>query len=146
MKTKSVDRTRLKGLGGALALLTLLTGAAYAQPNVLQPTDAIIASSANSPGSEGVKNAIDGTQAKYLNFDSAANSGKTSGFAVTPSVGPTTITGLGIESANDAPERDPLAVTIEGSNDDVADYTTGTWTMITAITNIPAWSGRFVWQ
>ena len=135
MKTKPVVRICLKGLGGAIALLTLLTGAAYAQPNVLQPTDAIIASSPNEPGSEGVKNAIDGTQSKYLNFDSAANSGKTSGFAVTPAVGATWVTGLAMQSANDAPERDPLTVTIEGSNDDVADYTVGTWTMIAGITN-----------
>ena len=37
--------------------------------NVVQPSDAILASSANSPGSEGVANAIDGKPTKYLNFD-----------------------------------------------------------------------------
>ena len=57
-------------------------------PNVVQAGDPIIASSSNSPGSEGVANAIDGTQAKYLNFDSA-NDAKTSGFVVSPSVGNT---------------------------------------------------------
>jgi hypothetical protein len=112
--------------------------------NALLPGDPIIASSSNSPGSEGVKNAIDGTQAKYLNFDSA-NGAKTSGFAVTPSAGATTITGLGIQSANDAPERDPKDVTIEGSNDDIADYTVGTWTLITQL-QVPAFTNRFEWQ
>jgi hypothetical protein len=114
-----------------------------APANILVPSDPIIASSANSPGSEGVKNAIDGTQAKYLNFDSATN---TSGFVVTPSVGSTTITGLAMESANDAPERDPKEVKIEGSNDDVADYTTTNWTTIIDIPNIPAFTNRFEFQ
>jgi hypothetical protein len=115
-----------------------------APANILVPSDPIIASSANSPGSEGVKNAIDGTQAKYLNFDSAGTG--TSGFAVTPSVGPTTITGLAMESANDAPERDPKEVRIDGSNDDVADYTTTNWTTIVDIPNIPAFTNRFEFQ
>src|SRR2546421_6559167 len=86
-----------------------------AQKNVLQPGDPIIASSANSPGSEGVANAIDGTQAKYLNRDSASPP-KPAGFVVTPSVGVTWVTGLAMQSANDAPERDPLSITLEGSN------------------------------
>ena len=38
----------------------------YAQ-SVAQPGDPVIASSANSPGSEGVANAIDGKPTKYLN-------------------------------------------------------------------------------
>src|SRR5690606_22864883 len=37
--------------------------------DVTQPGDTIFASSVNSPGSEGVANAIDGSQTKYLNFD-----------------------------------------------------------------------------
>src|SRR5436190_660974 len=96
---------------------------------VLQPSDAIIASSANSPGSEGVANAIDGTPAKYLNRD-LANDAKPAGFVVTPGVGVTWVTGIAMESANDAPDRDPLSITIEGSNDATADYTTGTWVVI----------------
>src|SRR5207249_4844413 len=35
--------------------------------DVTQPGDPVIASSSNSPGSEGVANAIDNTEAKYLN-------------------------------------------------------------------------------
>src|SRR5258708_5073867 len=90
-------------LGFAIALPALLSGAAfgqYAQKNVVQPGDPIIASSANSPSTEGVANAIDGTTAKYLNFDMNGNV-KTAGFVVTPSVGQTWVTGIGIETAND---------------------------------------------
>src|SRR5207249_5393605 len=77
--------------------------------DVTQPGDPVIASSSNSPGSEGVGNAIDNTQAKYLNRDSA-NDAKSSGFVVTPSIGTTLVTGMTIESANDAPDRDPKTV------------------------------------
>src|SRR5260370_156958 len=110
----------LKWLGMAVALPAFLTGAAHAQyalKNVVQPSDPIIASSANSPATENVKNAIDGGPAKYLNFD-MKNDALTAGFAVTPSVGATVINGLVIETANDGPERDPASVTVEGSNDD----------------------------
>ena len=54
-------------------MLLLGAGAAIAQPNILQPGDPISASSANSPGSEGVANAIDGKPTKYLNFDTRTN-------------------------------------------------------------------------
>src|SRR5262249_42234493 len=112
MKNKTPHPPGRKCLWLAAAVLPLLAIAGYSQ-NVIQPSDPIIASSANSPGSEGVKNAIDGTQAKYLNFDSATG---TSGFIVTPAVGATWVTGVAMQSANDAPERDPKVVTIEGSN------------------------------
>src|SRR5215469_8571756 len=122
-----------KWLGLAIALPALLTGAAYgqyAQKNVVQPGDPIIASSANSPSSEGVANAIDGTTAKYLNFD-MANDAKPAGFAVTPSVGSTLVIGVGLESANDSPDRDPKEFTLEGSNDaTITNFTDGSWTKI----------------
>ncbi|MEO8428974.1 MAG: LamG-like jellyroll fold domain-containing protein, partial [Verrucomicrobiota bacterium] len=118
---------------------------------VTQPGDPLIASSANSPGSEGVANAIDGQPTKYLNFDSGrdgANSGfSPSGFVVTPSIGDTLVTALSMQSANDGPERDPKAITLEGSNDDVVtNFTDGTWSMITTITNVPTFTARFQTQ
>ena len=123
-----------------------------APANVVLPGDQVVASSSNSPGSEGVANAVDGTQAKYLNFDSA-NDAKTSGFIVTPSVGPTTITGIGLQSANDAPDRDVKTFTIEGSNDtNIVDFASGTWTPIATVDNITPWStlfagnDRYQWQ
>src|SRR6266404_4021831 len=89
---------------GLLALSILLGGFfnARAQSDVTQPGDPIIASSSNSPGSEGVANAIDGKPTKYLNFDSA-NNAKTSGFIVSPAVGVTIVTGMTLQSANDSP-------------------------------------------
>src|SRR5262245_38396776 len=117
---------RRKPVASAFALVAALSvSTAFAQKNVIQPGDPIVASSSNSPGSEGVANAIDGTQAKYLNFD-AANDAKTAGFVVTPSIGATVITGVAMQSANDAADRDPKAILIEGSNDDTATWTSGT--------------------
>ena len=89
-----------------------------APTDVTQPGDPIVASSNNSPGSEGVANAIDNTDNKYLNFD-AANNAVPTGFTVTPSVGGTLVTGMTLKSANDAPERDPATYTLEGSLDGV---------------------------
>src|SRR6185369_16207530 len=115
---------------------TLLPG------DVTQPGDPIIASSANSPGSEGVANAIDGKPTKYLNFDSGTNA--PAGFIVTPSVGVTLVTGMTLQSANDAADRDPKKVTLDGSNDDtVTDFKSGNWEPITTLDNIPAWANRF---
>ncbi len=136
--------SRLTAVLTALSFLAV-AGAVQstAQKNVVQPGDPIIASSANSPGSEGVANAIDGTQAKYLNRDSATPS-KPAGFVVTPSVGVTWVTGLAMQSANDAPERDPLSVTLEGSNDDtIADFNSGTWELIYKNEAVPVYTARF---
>lgn len=131
------------------ALLSLAAGGAFttlAQQNVLQPGDPIIASSANMPGSEGVANAIDGKPTKYLNFDTRTG-GKPSGFVVTPSVGVTRVVGIAMQSANDAPERDPKIMTIEGSNDDtVTDFASGNWELIVKIDNVPAFADRFAKQ
>ena len=128
------------------ALLLLACGGwltANAQNNILQPGDPIIASSANTPGSEGVANAIDGKPTKYLNFDTRTG-GKPSGFVVTPSVGVTRVVGIAMESANDAIERDPKVITIEGSNDDqVTGFDAGNWELIVKLDNIPAWETVF---
>jgi len=144
MRIKFPTQLNRKWLGLAIALPALLTGAAYgqyAQKNVVQPGDPIIASSANSPATEGVANAIDGTEAKYLNFD-MANDAKTAGFIVTPTVGVTWVTGIAIETANDAPERDPADMTLEGSNDTITNYTDGTWTLIAEVL-VPAITNRY---
>jgi len=64
---------------------------------------------------------------------------------VTPSVGPTVIIGLGMESANDAPERDPKHVTLEGSNDDAPTWTTGNWSLIADL-QADYFTNRYQWQ
>jgi len=134
-----------RGLTGFVALLCATS--LWAQQDVTQPGDPIIASSSNSPGSEGVANAIDNQQTKYLNFDSRTPEPiRPSGFVVSPSVGVTRVTGMRIQSANDAPERDPKTVTLEGSNDaTVTSFSEGNWEMITTI-NVPDYTARFQTQ
>ncbi len=133
----------------ALAVAALAAGglSVHAQNNVLQPSDPIVASSSNSPGSEGVANAIDGKPTKYLNFDSRNPAPiKPSGFAVSPKVGSTRVTGMNIQSANDGPERDPKIITLEGSNDDaVTGFSAGNWQLITTI-NADPFTARFQTQ
>ncbi|MBC8243494.1 MAG: hypothetical protein H8E20_03790 [Verrucomicrobia bacterium] len=118
-------------------------GGVYSGPSdITQPGDAVMASSSNSPGSEGVANAIDGQPTKYLNFD--GKNSQPSGFVVTPSLGMTYVTGMALQSANDAPDRDPKSITLEGSNDDeITGYDSGNWQMIAEIQDIEPWTGRF---
>src|SRR5438552_4295846 len=86
-------------------LLLAFSGSVYAQlSDVTQPGDTIVPTSNNSPGSEGVANAIDNTQNKYLNFDI-----NNTGFTVTPGVGLTVVQCITLISANDAPDRDPAS-------------------------------------
>ena len=115
-------------------------------PDVTQPGDPIVASSSNSPGTEGVANAIDNTQAKYLNFDTKTPAETPSGFIVTPQIGASVVTGIRIESANDGPERDPSTFILEGSNDPTIDGWNGptnTWVFIAGVTNFQGFTDRF---
>jgi hypothetical protein len=83
--------------------------------DVTTPGDPIVPTSNNSPGSEGIANAIDDAPTKYLNFDRL-----NTGFTVTPSSGLSIVRGLSLTSANDAPERDPASYRLEGSLDGMA--------------------------
>ena len=65
------------------------------------------------PGAETVENVINDVTQKYLNFLDIG-----SGFVVTPSVGPTVVTGLRLYTANDAVERDPASYVLEGGSAD----------------------------
>src|SRR5438093_769703 len=89
-----------------------------APSDVTTPGDPIVATSNNSPGSEGVANAIDNAPTKYLNFDKL-----NTGFTVTPRVGGTLVSGLTLTSANDAPERDPASYLLQGSLDGISFFT-----------------------
>ncbi len=138
---KPLHAPRCTGL--ALCTLLLLQITAHAQSDVTQPGDPIIASSGSSPGSEAAPNAIDNQPTKYLNFDTIGIDGVPSGFVVTPGVGKTVLSGLAMQSANDAPERDPKWVRLEGSNDEAPTWLEGTWTVIYENENVPAWSTEF---
>ncbi len=104
---------------------------AQAPSDVTQPGDAIVGTSNNYPGSEGVANAIDNQPTKYLNFDRL-----NTGFTVTPSVGGTRVTGITLTAANDAVERDPASYSLEGSLD-------GTTFFPIAAGSVPAFPARF---
>jgi hypothetical protein len=99
--------------------------------DVTAPGDDIVATSLNSPGNEGVGNAIDNnTATKYLNFDKL-----NAGFSVIASNETAVVVGLRLTSANDAPERDPTSFILSGSNG-------GDFTEI-ARNSIPTFTGRF---
>lgn len=136
-----IIRPDVRGTGIAFAL----EEAFGTRVRITQPGDLIFASSDNSLRSEGAANAIDNDKAtKYLNWDSGRDGNQIgtfspSGFAVQPAVDPTIVTGMGIRCANDAPDRDPDVVVLEGSNDpNLTSYESGTWTQITTISNIAA--------
>src|SRR4030095_5389807 len=120
-------------LAWLIAVLVLALGVqVQAQlSDVTQPGDPIVPSSNNSPGSEGVANAIDNQPTKYLNFDRL-----NTGFTVTPSIGLSVVQCLTLTSANDAPERDPASYTLEGSYD-------GTNFTLIASGPVPAFTTRF---
>src|SRR5437867_5637347 len=107
-------KTQLTPLGCFTAAFVLsLSLSVQAQlSDITQPGDPIVPTSNNSPGSEGVANAIDNQPTKYLNFDKL-----NTGFTVTPRVGLSVAQCLTLTSANDAPERDPASFTLEGSYD-----------------------------
>ena len=105
----------LRSLLLATALAITFASTVSAQlSDITQPGDPIVPSSNNSPGSEGVANAIDNQPTKYLNFDRL-----NTGFTVTPAIGLSLVQGITLTSANDAPERDPASYTLEGSYDGV---------------------------
>ena len=81
--------------------------------DVTNPGDTVTASSSNSPGAEQAPNAIDNNpNTKYLNFDKADT-------GLTIATAGSIVTGLGLTSANDAPERDPATFVLSGSVDGV---------------------------
>jgi len=58
----------------------------------------------------------DNLETKYLHFKGEIES---TGFQVTPTSGPSIVTGLTLTTANDFPARDPIAFELYGSNDSI---------------------------
>ena len=120
-----------------LADVSFFTGIGGSGSQILADMDPALAVSENAffdssyPGGESPANAIDGTLDKYLNFG-----GENSGFIVYRADGlPTTVESFRITTANDAPERDPAAWELYGTNDPVIspDNSTGEdedWTLV----------------
>ena len=92
-----------------------LTQTVKGQPNVLADM------TTDTNDAQGTTKAIDGNlNTKYFNHgqktDGADPRGDGTGFVVTPS-GNGPVTKVQFATANDVPDRDPLAITVEGSND-----------------------------
>lgn len=96
------------------------------------------------PTAEAPPNAIDrNTATKYLNFGNGNNSvlsttkGVGTGFYVTPALGSSIVTGIQLGTANDSPNRDPITVSLEGSNATGSALDLGSsWTLINGSINL----------
>src|SRR5690242_10728463 len=130
---RQVLRKSAAGLALAVVVLGLGVNAACAaiivNADVTAPGDPSVGTSGNVSGDGQVTNAIDDiTTTKYLNFDKV-----NTGLITTPVTnGPSTlVSAIRFTTANDHPERDPLTVTLEGTQD--ASATTNpnsAWTLI----------------
>jgi len=97
-------------------LLLALALIGVAQADITSPGDIVrgVPNDGDWPGGEAPPLAIDDdVNTKYLHFKGDT---QTTGFQVTPSAGPSIITGLTFTTANDAPGRDPTAFELYGSN------------------------------
>ncbi len=112
-----------------LLCASLLTSAcllgmiAQAAQDVTKPGDIVVGYPNDSdwPANELPGNAIDNNvSTKYLHFkgDFQPNVGPT-GFCVTPTIGPTVVTGLTFTTANDYAGRDPTGFELSGSNETI---------------------------
>ena len=92
----------------------------------------------NYPANEGPSNVCDqSVRTKYLNFGSCNNSnggntcGLDTGFYITLRRGSSVVQGVQVCTANDAIGRDPLQITLEGSNENTTNLTFGqSWNLI----------------
>lgn len=103
------------------ALVVLLVGLPVLAADVTAPGDPIVGipgGAGDWPTNEAPPNAIDdNVNTKYLNFRAADP--QPTGFRVTPSKKETIVVGLSFTTANDAPERDPVAWRLSGSNEGI---------------------------
>ncbi len=109
-------------------------------PDVTGAGDAVqgVPNDADWPAAETPELAIDDdVNTKFLHFKGAA---EPSGIQITPLVGSTIVTGLTLTTANDAPERDPVAFELYGSNAGID----GPYTLI-AGGDVPDFAGATEW-
>ncbi len=129
--------------------MSTLTAAFATGYNVLSPQDSLVGlkntaaggvnmpavSGADFSAGQGPAGILDGnTGTKYFNTaqDGANPPGVNSGFAITPKLGATIINGFQFATAGDTPARDPLTITVEGSNDANALQAGGCYTLLYA--------------
>jgi alpha-L-fucosidase 2 len=95
-----------------------------AAKNILDSKDLVVAIKDTGKGGPNVlidqaDNSRNEQVSKILDGDLRSkhyNKGKQAGFVVSPGLGASVVTGIRFFTANDVPGRDPLAITIEGSN------------------------------
>ncbi len=98
-------------------LLSAMTQAAFFDVTAPGNTVKGVPDDGDWPGGETPPLAIDDNlNTKYLHFKGAI---QTTGFCVTPSLSGMVVTGLTFTTANDSPERDPIAYELSGSNDSI---------------------------
>lgn len=98
-----------------LLIAILLVGQAAAQTDITSPADLVrgVPNDGDWPAAEMPAFAVDdNVSTKFLHFKGAVQS---TGFQISPAVGVTIVTGLTLTTANDAPERDPVAFELSGS-------------------------------
>ena len=137
----SAIRRFIAGIGFLCVILPALADDHASGSNILSPGDPIaplkqttkgrsnvLAETGDFGGTSGkdeqVANAIDGDPStKYFNKaqNDGGSAGIDTGFVVTPHLGATVVTGVQFATANDVPDRDPLVITLEGSNETDAD-------------------------
>jgi hypothetical protein len=107
----------------------LLTGITQAvMVDITMPGDTLkgVPDDGDWPGGEAPPLAIDDNiYTKYLHFK---GDNQATGFKVTPSLGGMIVTGMSFTTGNDAPERDPVAFELYGSNTSID----GPYTLITS--------------
>ena len=102
--------------------------------DISMPGDAVVPTSDNHPAGEHAGLAVaNNPSPQSLSFDGANNTA--SGLTITTGGG--VVTGLGLTSANDAPDRDPSSFVLSGSNDGGATFAE------IATGDIPAFGARF---
>ena len=134
VELSGVSTVRLTKVGGNMDAnyLAFVPYAGSDDPvDISMPGDAVVPSSDNHPDGEHPGLAIDNNPStKYLNFDKLDT-----GLTITTGGG--VVTGLGLTSANDAPERDPASFVLSGSNDGGVTFTE------IASGDVPAFGDRF---
>lgn len=103
-------------LGSCVLVVALVLGPAVTQVDVTDPLDFVrgVPNDGDWPVVEVPSFALDdNVNTKFLHFKGAV---RPTGFQVTPFLGATVVTGLTLTTANDAPERDPVAFELYGSN------------------------------
>lgn len=94
----------------------LLLGQTAAQVDITSPADIVqgVPNDGDWPGGEAPALAVDDSvNTKFLHFKGET---QPTGLQATPAVGATIVTGLTLTTANDAPERDPIAFELSGSS------------------------------